>query len=132
MVLMVTRALEVELISRVMDVPLNELAECLRNNNLSAEDVENLENMFNEDQTSREYSSNFGCFVTCVFEKSNIIQNNEIQLDRLIALAKRNKFNITAAIKQKLNECINEAEEEDDKCKIGLVFTSCVMRKLRQ
>ena len=128
-----TQALEVEIISRVMNVPVNDLAECLQKNRLTTEDIEDLENIFDDQNASlSEYSSNFGCFVTCVFEKSHIIENNQIQLNSLIELAKRNKFPLSEAMKQKLRDCIDEAEQEDDECKIGLTFSSCLIHKLRQ
>ncbi|KAK1134674.1 hypothetical protein K0M31_007454 [Melipona bicolor] len=63
-----------------------------------------------------EFQLNLGCFIVCILDKADLMENNDILLDILIETADRNDFHVDDATKQRLNECF----ELDKICEISL------------
>ncbi|XP_076282977.1 odorant binding protein 7 [Lasioglossum baleicum] len=73
---------------------------------------------------------NFGCFIGCVFEKGQIIQDNKIQVNAVQEFVEENNVPISSEMKENLNGCIIEANKKSDKCESAFDFTMCIYEQL--
>ncbi|XP_076682495.1 odorant binding protein 7 [Andrena cerasifolii] len=128
------QAIDLQQISGVLDVPVDQLNDCLNENHLNDGDVTDIEGMLRDSALSpekaEEVMKNFGCFVSCIFEKSNITINDEIQLDRVLRIAERNNFPINDQTTNKLKDCVDKVKDEANKCGAALSFSFCFLQQI--
>ena len=128
------QAINLKQISGVLDVPVDQLNDCLNENHLNDGDVTDIQGLIRDSALSpekaEEVMKNFGCFVSCTFEKSNITMNNEIQLDGVLRIAERNNFAMNAETTDKLKDCIDKVKDEANKCGAALSFSFCFLQQM--
>ncbi|XP_076172754.1 odorant binding protein 7 isoform X2 [Ptiloglossa arizonensis] len=127
------RGIDLRGIANTLNVSENALDECLKDNRLEGATVDTtkMESIFRQSEENPDgFLKNFGCFVSCAFEKSKIIRNDEIQLEALLRTVKRNNISTSLHLTQRLSECIDKTKKETDKCDAVLAFVSCSVRLL--
>ncbi|CAK9806766.1 hypothetical protein ANTPLA_LOCUS5018 [Anthophora plagiata] len=125
----VAEAATMQGLAKALNISMKDFGECLDEIHLSDGDTTKLESVLSQGKISKEepkeFLNEFGCFIACAFEKANIMKNKEIQLTQLIQTAERMNIHVNDEVKQKLIDCINKAKEQEEKCQIGLEFTTC-------
>ncbi|KAG6801068.1 odorant binding protein 7 [Apis mellifera caucasica] len=129
-VAVIIRANGINEILKIMAVSMKDIRYCIIHMGLTFKDFIKMQELLQEEDISegniKKYLTNYSCFITCALEKSHIIQNDEIQLDKLVEMA--NRKNISIDVKM-LSECIN-ANKSTDKCENGLNFIICFSKLL--
>ncbi|PBC33988.1 odorant binding protein [Apis cerana cerana] len=96
-------------ILKIMTISMKDVRYCMIHMGLNIKDFIKMQELLKEEDISEEnikkYLSNYSCFITCTLEKSNIMQNDEIQLDKLVEMADSKNISIDVKI---LSECVNE------------------------
>ncbi|XP_071859210.1 odorant binding protein 7 [Bombus fervidus] len=114
-------------LTKMLNINIKDIRQCLHKSNLTDMDLIKLNDIFQEENISHESLEDvmldFGCFVVCVLDKANMVEDKNIRFEYLIETAVRNNFPI--ARNQTLNECCEKAKKQDDICKSGFVFATC-------
>ncbi|XP_017765647.1 PREDICTED: uncharacterized protein LOC108554786 [Eufriesea mexicana] len=120
--------------ARILSITMKDIRRCIHHSNLSDMDMTKLDTVMQGRNISQETMNdiliNLGCFAACILDKSDIMQNDAIQLDKLIDSVNRHNVPINDEMKEKLNTCAVQAKEETDKCKSGVIFASCLLEEL--
>ncbi|XP_016911561.1 uncharacterized protein LOC107997464 [Apis cerana] len=130
-VAVIIRANGINEILKIMTISMKDVRYCMIHMGLNIKDFIKMQELLKEEDISEEnikkYLANYSCFITCTLEKSNIMQNDEIQLDKLVEMADSKNISIDVKI---LSECVNEANKGTDKCENGLNFIICFSKFL--
>ncbi|XP_043789745.1 uncharacterized protein LOC122713394 isoform X1 [Apis laboriosa] len=130
-VAVIIRANRINEILKIMAISMKDIHYCIIHMGFNIKDFIKIQELLQEEDISEEnikkYLTNYSCFITCTLEKSRIIQNDEIQLNKLVEMASRKNISIDERL---LSECIDEANKGTDKCENGLNFIICFSKFL--
>ncbi|XP_031775623.1 uncharacterized protein LOC100865414 isoform X2 [Apis florea] len=131
-VAVIVRANGINEILKIIPISMKDIRYCVIHMGLSIKDFMKMQELLHDEDISEEnikkYLTNYSCFITCTLEKSRIIQNDEIQLDKLVEMANNNNISLD---EKKLSECI-DANKGTDKCESGLNFLICFSKFLSE